>query len=97
MDEKVAITLQIAQRNYDVMVKQDDVKIFEQASDTINKTMAAYASRKAYRDKQDLMVMVLLQTMVSNLKTEKRLNDSVGEDYQKALRIKEFLDKINSI
>lgn len=94
MDEKIGITLQIAQRNYDLFVKKEEEEIFRQATDTINSTMSAYASKKAYRDRQDLMVMVLLQAMVSNKKMELRLKDFAEQDCQKIKKIDDLLNSI---
>ncbi|MCF0210690.1 MAG: cell division protein ZapA [Bacteroidales bacterium] len=98
MDEKIAIELEISQRSYNLKIRQEDEWVFRKANETINAGINAYANRKDYRDKQDLMAMVLLQAVVSNIKTEEKFKElnkiksAEQKDIQTAIEVDKLLD-----
>lgn len=95
MEETKNITIKIVQRDYNVRVKKGEEELFLRACDSIKESLQFYAQKSAHRDKQDLMAMVLLQAVVSNLKQEERLNNVVSEqDLKIAKDINNLLDQI---
>jgi len=50
--------------------------VFEDASKMVNETIKGYEAKYAYKDKQDLLAMVLLQYVTAFIKQNRTLNDN---------------------
>jgi hypothetical protein len=90
MTEDILISTEIADRIYKVRVKREEEEIFRKAVQEVKANIKDYAKMYAYKDKQDLLAMVLLQYVTSYIKIK---DDNLFSD--KALVTK--LEEIDSI
>lgn len=90
MTEDILISVDIAGRIYKVRVKRDEEEVFRNAVETVNTNIKEYANIYAYKDKQDLLAMVLLQYVTSYMKIKE---DNLFGNKQ----LIEKLEEINSI
>lgn len=74
--EMVCINVELAQRTYRVNVRESERTVFEDASKMIDETIRGYEAKYAYKDKQDLLAMVLLQYVTAFIKQNSTLNDN---------------------
>lgn len=74
--EMVCINVELAQRTYRVNVRESERTVFEDASKMIDETIRGYEVKYAYKDKQDLLAMVLLQYVTAFIKQNRTLNDN---------------------
>lgn len=74
--EIVCINVELAQRTYKVNVRESERTVFEDASKMIDDTIKGYEAKYAYKDKQDLLAMVLLQYVTAFIKQNRTLNDN---------------------
>ena len=68
MTEDILISVEIADRIYKVRVKRDEEEMFRKAVEEVKLNVRDYAKIYAYKDKQDLLAMVLLQYVTSYIK-----------------------------
>jgi hypothetical protein len=90
MTEDILISVDIAGRIYKVRVKRDEEEVFRNAVETVKTNIKEYANIYAYKDKQDLLAMVLLQYVTSYMKIK---DDNLFDNKQ----LIEKLEEINSI
>lgn len=74
--EMICINVELAQRTYRVNVRESERTVFEDASKMIDETIRGYEAKYAYKDKQDLLAMVLLQYVTAFIKQNRTLNDN---------------------
>ena len=74
--EMICINVELAQRTYRVNVLESEKTVFEDASKMIDETIKGYEAKYAYKDKQDLLAMVLLQYVTAFIKQNMTLNDN---------------------
>lgn len=72
----ICINVELAQRTYRVNVLESEKTVFEDASKMIDETIKGYEAKYAYKDKQDLLAMVLLQYVTAFIKQNMTLNDN---------------------
>lgn len=72
----IYINVELAQRTYRVNVRESERTVFEDASKMIDETIRGYEAKYAYKDKQDLLAMVLLQYVTAFIKQNRTLNDN---------------------
>lgn len=70
MDEDILISVDIADRIYKVKVARKEEEVFRKAVNVVKNKTNEYAKMYAYKDKQDLLAMVLLQYVTSYIKLE---------------------------
>ena len=89
--------IDILERSYNLKVREDDREIFCQASVIINNLVQRYATKlTAFKDKQDLLAMALLESVVSALKNQKKDKLS-GQDErldERLIRLDELLSSV---
>ena len=68
MSEELLISVEIADRIYKVKVKREEEEVFRKAVEAVKSNIKEYAKMYAYKDKQDLLAMVLLQYVTSYIK-----------------------------
>ena len=68
MTEDILISVEIADRIYKVRDKRDEKEMFRKAVEEVKLNVRDYAKIYAYKDKQDLLAMVLLQYVTSYIK-----------------------------
>lgn len=68
MSEELVISVEIADRIYKVKVKREEEEVFRKAVEAVKSNIKEYAKMYAYKDKQDLLAMVLLQYVTSYIK-----------------------------
>ncbi len=90
MTEDILISVDIAGRIYKVRVKRDEEEVFRNAVETVKTNIKEYANIYAYKDKQDLLAMVLLQYVTFYMKIK---DDNLFCNKQ----LIEKLEEINSI
>lgn len=74
--EMICINVELAQRTYRVNVRESERTVFEDASKMIDETIRGYEAKYAYKDKQDLLAMVLLQYVTAFIKQNRTLNNN---------------------
>lgn len=72
----ICINVELARRTYRVNVREGEKTVFEDASKMIDETIKGYEAKYAYKDKQDLLAMVLLQYVTAFIKQNRTLNDN---------------------
>jgi len=85
--EKLAITVVIAGRQYRLTINKKDEELVRNAVKLIETKMKAYATDYAFKDQQDLLAMVALQTATSTLNYEE---ESDFRDHQLKHRLAEI-------
>lgn len=74
MEEDILISVEIADRIYKVRVVRQEEEVFRRAINVVKTKTKEYADTYAYKDKQDLLAMVLLQYLTSYIKLEEQQN-----------------------
>jgi len=67
MSHNLLISVEIADRIYKVTVKREEEEVFRKAVEAVKLDIKEYAKMFAYKDKQDLLAMVLLQYVTSSI------------------------------
>ncbi|MCX6286853.1 MAG: cell division protein ZapA [Bacteroidetes bacterium] len=76
---ELAISLNIADRPYKLVVEKDHEELFRKATRLIEKRIKDYSVNYAYKDKQDLLAMVALEYATSFLQAEELLKQQEGQ------------------
>jgi len=76
---ELAISLNIADRPYRLVVEKDHEELFRKATQLIEKRIKDYSVNYAYKDKQDLLAMVALEYATSFLQDEEMLKQQEGQ------------------
>ena len=76
---ELAISLNIADRPYRLVVEKDHEELFRKATQLIEKRIKDYSVNYAYKDKQDLLAMVALEYATSFLQDEELLKQKEGQ------------------
>lgn len=84
MDD-LSITVSIAERPFKVRIRREEEEIFRRAVDDIERKLKKYSQLYAYKDKQDLLSMVLLQYATDLLNSENQ-QANLEEKLVKTLR-----------
>lgn len=73
----LTVTVHIADRPYRLKIKSEEEEAVRKAVKVINEKVKAYADTYAYKDKQDLLAMVVLQfaTYAVNYEEGSKVND----------------------
>lgn len=77
------ISLTIADRTYKLVIEKEHEELFRSAAKLIDKRIKEYSSNYAYKDKQDLLVMVALEYTTSFLQKEQNVIEEDQEVEQK--------------
>lgn len=75
MEKELNIHVSIADRLYPIKVNPEDKQLVEKAAERINTLVREYSERYAFKDKQDLLAMAILQysTHLEKLRQKKRV------------------------
>ena len=96
---ELAISLNIADRPYRLVVNKDHEELFRKATRLIEKRLKEYSLNYAYKDKQDLLAMVALEYATSFLQDEDMLKQQEGQWKEKLkevdLVLAEYLNEQN--
>ena len=76
---ELAISLNIADRPYRLVVEKDQEELFRKATRLIEKRIKDYSVNYAYKDKQDILAMVALEYATSFLQNEELLKQQKGQ------------------
>ena len=76
---ELAISLNIADRPYRLVVEKDHEDLFRKATRLIEKRIKEYSTNYAYKDKQDLVAMVALEYATSFLQDEELLRQKESQ------------------
>ena len=74
-DNKMKITIQIAQRPMTIVIQKEWEHYFREAEKVINDSFLDFAKKWTYKDNQDLMAMILVDFVVKWLADEQRLKE----------------------
>lgn len=88
----LGITVKISDRDYKLTVNREDEETVRQAAKLIESRIEEYAKRYAFKDKQDLLSMVVLQYVINSLKLRNKQEYFDHHLTQKLQDIDEFLD-----
>ena len=73
MDDKLSITLNIAERTYPLKISRSEEEKLRKASSLINQTVSQYKKRYSGKDTQDLLAMASLQFVLKNIDFESKM------------------------
>ncbi|MCX6241266.1 MAG: cell division protein ZapA [Bacteroidetes bacterium] len=76
---ELAISLNVADRPYRLVVEKDREELFRKASRLIEQRVKDYSMNYAYKDKQDLLAMVALEYATNFLQNEEILKQQEGQ------------------
>ncbi|MDR1847977.1 MAG: cell division protein ZapA [Bacteroidales bacterium] len=93
INELLPITITIAERKYKVKSQPDEEVNFRRASSLIKEKLDAYAQLYAYKDKQDLLAMVLLEYVTQYIKVEQKRNFKDDEVIHTLEKLDNMLDQ----
>jgi cell division protein ZapA len=71
-----SISLTVAGRPYKLVVEKEQEEMFRNAAKLIDKRIKEYSVSYAFKDKQDLLAMVALESTVSFLQNEQTSKES---------------------
>lgn len=78
-EQTSGIEVELAGRTYRVNVKDSEKGIFEEASAIVGETIKSYEAKYAYKQKQDLLAVVLLQYATSLIRQSRSRAESGKE------------------
>ncbi|MFA8299477.1 MAG: cell division protein ZapA [Hyphomicrobiales bacterium] len=68
--EEITLSLNIADRPYKMVVKKSEEAVIRKAAELVEEKLIAYSQSYAFKDKQDLLAMLVLQFASSALREE---------------------------
>jgi cell division protein ZapA len=71
-----SISITIADRPYKLVVDKEQEELFRNSAKLIDKRIKEYSVSYAFKDKQDLLAMVALESTVSFLQNEQKSKES---------------------
>jgi len=74
--EELTITIKIADRPYRLNIKKEEEEYFRKASDIVNKSLMDYQNNFAFKDRQDLLAMIALESTFKNLSVENEIKEN---------------------
>lgn len=84
MDE-ISISLLIRERTYRLTIKKEEEETIRKVAHDINQRLQDYAQIYAYRDKQDLLAMIVLE-LATQLEANKNLMEYHNLEIQNRIR-----------
>ncbi len=90
---ELSITVTIADRPYKLVVEKEHEELFRNAARLIEKRMKEYSNSYAYKDKQDLLAMVALESATRYLRSEQELGEKESDWKQKLAGIDTVLSE----
>jgi cell division protein ZapA len=93
LNEELPVTIAIAERKYRVKIQSEEEEVFRQAANIIKEKLEGYARLYAYKDKQDLLAMVLLEYVTQYIKIEQKRNFKDDEVIQKLEQLDNMLNE----
>lgn len=85
MSETVQLKIQIANRTYPIKVREDQLLMFEKASQLIEEKLKAQEKLQGIKDLQDMMAMCLLQLAAEQIGSKDLITGN-EEDVRKQLQ-----------
>ncbi len=92
-EERVKITIQVAQRPMSVVIRKDWEHYFREAEKVINDSFLEFAKKWTYTDQQDLLSKILVDFVVKWLADEERLKEYDEELVPMMESLKSLTDK----
>ncbi|MBO5963077.1 MAG: cell division protein ZapA [Bacteroidales bacterium] len=93
-EEMISVSVELAGRPYKVNVRESERQIFESSSEMVNEMIKGYEAKYAYKDKQDLLAMVLLQYVTALIRQNRKQNEDNKIVTERLETILQNLDKI---
>ena len=90
MDE-LAISLNIADRPYRLVIEKNNEELFRKATRLIDNRIKEYSVKYAYKDTKDLLAMVALEYATSFLQDEELLKQQEGLWKTKLMEVDQVL------
>ena len=90
---ELSISVTIADRPYKLVVEKEHEELFRKAARLIEKRMKEYSNSYAYKDKQDLLAMVALESSTRYLQDEQVITDKEATWQQKLAEIDTVLSE----
>ena len=70
-----SISITVADRPYKLVIEKEYEELFRRAAKLIDSRIKTYSNNYAYKDKQDLLAMVALDTTINLLQHERNINE----------------------
>ena len=83
---ELSISVTIADRPYKLVVEKEHEELFRKAARLIEKRMKEYSNSYAYKDKQDLLAMVALESSTRYLQDEQVITEKEATWQQKVVK-----------
>lgn len=88
--EEITISVTLAERAYRLTINRKEEELIRKAAGEINSRIKQYSENFAFKDKQDLLAMVVLEMTSNSIKFE-------DESRKNEANWKEELSEINSL
>src|SRR4030042_189635 len=92
MDDKLSISVNVADRYYPLKVKRENEEKIRKAARMINEKVLQYKQRYSDKDVQDFLAMASLQYVIKLNEEEEKLDNGEFPD-----AIKELINKIDEV
>lgn len=92
---KLAIKIQLAERVYPMTIDSEEEVFIREAEKRVNEYLKIFRDKFHYRDKQDLLAMVVLQLSVETLKLNSEKENQDTHSYDLIEKIDLINNKIN--
>lgn len=92
-DNKITITIQVAQRPIAIVIKREWEHYFREAEKVINDSFRDFAKKWTYKDQEDLLSKILVDFVVKWVVDEERLKEYDEELVPMMESLKALTDK----
>jgi hypothetical protein len=94
-EEKITITIRVAQQPIEIAIKPEWEYIYREAEEIINKSFQEFAKKWQYRDPHDILTKILIHYVVLWRENEERLNEMEEELIPKMQEMKTLADELD--
>jgi len=88
--EEITISVVIAERSYKITINKNDEELIRKAVQDINQIIKNFSDLYAYKDKQDLLAMSVLQINTAFFKQAEKIRDE-------NIRVEEKINELSEI
>lgn len=92
-DNRIKITIQVAQRPMTIVIQKEWEHYFREAEHVINESFLQFAKKFNYKDQEDLLSKLLVDFVVKWLADEERLKEYDEEVVPMMESLKQLTDK----
>ncbi len=79
--DRVEVNLKVFGKSYPLKFRESDLHLFTEAQNELNAQLEFY-KKKGVQDKQDLLVMIVFDSIINNLMSKKQFENEVNSVVQ---------------